>query len=170
MVNFDRKFKGSPYDTAGMPLGAETVDYDKKDDVAQSTVKDKYIEPLPLFSDSDEFQEKHIKRRKYNEALNNTAIQLPGHKVHKDHEDDLGTGIPELTDPPKRVDLGDTNEKREAIVEDSEKKDIAVPELPKVAKEEEVKDVKEKADKKEEDNSNPDDLLALLKETDNDGK
>lgn len=162
MVNWDKKFEKSPYDSAGMPLGAETVDYDKKDDVAQSMVKDKYVEPIPLFSDDDEFQEKHITRRQYNEALNNTAIQLPGHKIHEAHKEDIGKGIPELQpDAPIKLDMDDPETHEKLAEEDPKQTNVSKLESDKVEHSE---------DKKEEDNSNPDDLLKLLKDTDNDGE
>lgn len=161
MVDFEKKWKNSPYDTAGMPLGAETVDYDKKDDVAQATVKDRYVEPRPLFSDEDEFEEKKIERTKYNPVLNNTAIQTPGHAIYKKHEEDIAGGLTDITDPPAKVDLDDPEEHEKIAKEDP--KQTNKTEL-------ESKKVDHSEDKKEEDNSNPDDLLALLKETDNDGK
>ena len=110
-------YRESPYDASGMPLRAETVDYDQKKDVAEHTVKDKYVEPLPLFS-KDDYTEPKIKRTHFNPALNNTAIQFPGHRIHKAHEEDLGTGIPELSDEPKKVDLDDPKEHEKLAQED----------------------------------------------------
>lgn len=100
-------YKNSAYDASGMPLDTEYVDYDKKDDVAKASVKDKYVAPLPLFSDDDEYEEPKLKRTHFNPALNNTAIQFPGHRIHKAHEKDLGHGIPEHDDMPKEVDMDD---------------------------------------------------------------
>lgn len=143
--DLSKKFKGSPYDASGMPLGCETVDNDKKEDVAAKTVKSKVVEPVNVADidfDHSVTEADWQKRTKYNPVLNNTAIQTPGHAVYKKHADDLGVGITELKDPPKKVDLGNEDDKRKAIVEDSEEKGIAVPELPKVAKKEEVKDIK----------------------------
>lgn len=41
-------YKDSPYDASGMPLGADTVDYDVKEDVAAKTVFDKPVETISL--------------------------------------------------------------------------------------------------------------------------
>lgn len=152
-------YKDSPYDASGMPLATETVDYDKKEDVAKLTVKDKYVEPLPLFSDDDDFHEKEIERRKFNPALNNTAIEVPGHKVPKGHKDDVGTGIPELTDQPKEVDLDDPAKVEELAKEDPKQTNTTKLDGDKVEHEGQ--------------SDNPDeevDLQKLLESTDNDGK
>lgn len=127
-------YRESPYDASGMPLGAETVDYDDKKAVAEHTVKDKYIEPLPLFSDDDDFHESKIEKKKFNPALNNTAIQFPGHRIHKKHEEDLGTGIPEVTDEePDKLDLDDPKEHEKLAKEDPKETNKTKLESDKVA-------------------------------------
>jgi len=138
MVNWDKKFAASPYDSAGMPLGAVTADMDVKEDVAKTTVHDVYEAPLPLFSDDDPVFQPELKRTKYNPALNNTAIQVEGHRIHKAHADDIGTGI---VTQVHTVDLEDPAEARKAIVEDSVAKGIEVPKLPDVAKKDDVNQV-----------------------------
>jgi hypothetical protein len=113
-------YKDSPYDASGMPLGAETVDYDNQAEVAQHTVKDKYVEQPSIADvpfDESVTQAKWQKRTKFNPVLNNTAIQTPGHKVYKKHEDDLGEGLPE-SDPDQR-DLDNPEEVEKLAKEDA---------------------------------------------------
>jgi len=113
-------YKDSPYDASGMPLGAETVDYDNKDEVAKHTVKDKAPEFVSLADqDFDHSVAEHDwqKRTTFNEALNNTAIQFPGHRVHKKYADHLGTGLPE----PKLA-IAEDDAAREAAKEEPKEK------------------------------------------------
>lgn len=140
MVDLNKRWKNSPYDEHGMPLGAEYVDYDNKDDVAQATVKDK---PITNYDDTlaaatEEYEEPKIDRKEPNPADFNSAIEVKGHK-HPTREDHIGIGIPELVDMPKQVDLEDPANAKEAIVEDSLAKGFKdVPKLPETAKKEEV--------------------------------
>lgn len=170
--DLSKKFKDSPYDAAGMPLGCETVDYDKKEDVAKSTVKDKVVEPVTFNDveyDHSVSEAEWQKRTKFNPALNNTAIQFPGHRIHKKHEEDLATGITEITDPPRKVDLEDPAEGRKELVVDAlEKGHKEVSKMPDVAKKEDVDAVIN--DEHNTDTADNKDLLELLESTDNDGK
>jgi len=75
--DLSKKFKGSPYDSSGMPLAANKVDMDKKEDVAKATVHDKYVAPRPLFTDSDPDFQPEPKRTKVDPAKFNSAIELP---------------------------------------------------------------------------------------------
>lgn len=148
-------YKNSPYDASGMPLGAETVDYDDKDAVAQHMVKDKYV-PQPGIADI-EFDESVTqadwqKRTKFNPVLNNTAIQTPGHKVYKKHEEDLGEGLPEVH--PDQRDLDDPKE-----VEDLAKEDAKETNKSKVKSDKIVHE--DKKDNKDDDDT---DFLKALKD------
>lgn len=145
-------YKNSPYDASGMPLGAETVDYDNKDEVAKHMVKDKYEAPLPAFSDDDDFHEKKLDRPKYNPVLNNTAIQTPGHKVYKKHEEDLGEGLPE-TNPDQR-DLDDPKEVETLAKEDAKETNKSKVKSDKVVHE----------DKKDDKDDEDDNFLKALKD------
>lgn len=89
-------YRHSPYDAAGMPLGAETIDYDNKEDVAQHTVKDKVIEPVNLNDASASYTEPKLKNRTpVNPANFNSAIEVPGH-IRPTKAQDIGEGIAEL--------------------------------------------------------------------------
>lgn len=157
-------YKNSAYDASGMPLGAEQIDYDVKEDVAKATVKDKYQPPLPLFSDKDDFEEPEIKRTKFNPALNNTAIQFPGHRIHKAHKEDLGHGIPEHDDMPKFVDLDDPKSVEEMVKEDPKESNKAKLESDKLDHSDKSEKKDEKKDEnKDENKDDGDDFLKALK-------
>ncbi len=58
----ENPYEGSPYDASGMPLGASTVDYDRQDDVAKHTVKDKPVEHPFSINDID-YQPKQMSKK-----------------------------------------------------------------------------------------------------------
>lgn len=70
-------YKDSPYDASGMPLATETVDYDKKEDVAKATVKDKVEEFPTSINDIDytpaeidpKLVRSNIKKKNFNSAI-----------------------------------------------------------------------------------------------------
>lgn len=71
-------YKDSPYDSAGMPLSVDQVDYDKKEDVAKGSVKDKYVAPENIaaleFEDPNPL---HRKNLLVDRANFNSAVDLP---------------------------------------------------------------------------------------------
>lgn len=152
-------YHNSPYDASGMPLGCETVDYDKVEDVAKATVKDKPVKHPQSINDID-YQprqlpkkftgqdERYITKKGFNSALVD----------------------PEVENMPvaDTADFDDPDEKRKLAVKDAFSRDMGVMELPKTEKPEVVKQVAEEVkrdeiDKKEQPGKEPDtDFLDTL--------
>lgn len=156
-------YHNSPYDASGMPLGAETVDYDNLEDVAQATVKDKPVKHPVSINDID-YQPKQLTKKE--------TGQDPRYLAKKN----FNSAIPDDVNPPydnnvDRVDFDDPDEKRKLIVKDAFVKDQAVPELPKTEKPEVTKEVAEEVkrdeiDKKEQPGKEPDtDFLEALEDS-----
>ena len=119
MVDLTKRWNNSPYDEHGMPLAAETVDYDNKGDVAKASVKDK---PITDYSDTlaaatEKYEEPKIDRKEPNPADFNSAVEVTGHK-HPSRKDHLGIGIPELSDFPDRLDMDDPKTQEKLAQED----------------------------------------------------
>ena len=147
MVDLNKRWKNSPYDEHGMPLGAEYVDYDNKDDVAQATVKDK---PITNYDDTlaaatEEYKEPKIDRKEPNPADFNSAIEVKGHK-HPSREDHLKVGIPELYDMPDREDLDDPEVHEKLAKEDPKETNKTKLESDKVEHSEDKKEESKKDD------------------------
>lgn len=155
----------SPYDEHGMPLGVETVDYDNAEEVKKHMVQDKYVPEIPL--NDPEYQPKQMSKT--------FTGQRPLAKKN------FNTAVTEQPEIPNVVDIEDPAERRELIVSEAEDKGFReVPELPKVASDDDIKAVKEDreevrdAEEKPEDEKPEPDFLAILnatdkKDEDNDG-
>lgn len=146
----------SPYDEHGMPLGVETVDYDNAEEVKKHMVQDKYVPEIPL--NDPEYQPKQMSKT--------FTGQRPLAKKN------FNTAVTEQPEVPNVVDIEDPAERRELIVSEAEDKGFSeVPELPKVASDEDIQDVKDEREKDED--SDPDFLKILnatdKKDEDNDG-
>lgn len=134
-------YHNSPYDASGMPLGCETVDYDKVEDVAKATVKDKPVKHPKSINDID-YQPKQLSKK--------FTGQDERYITKKGFNSALAD--PEVENMPvaDTADFDDPEEKRKLIVKDAFVKDQAVPELPKVEKDETVNKVAEEVKKDEE--------------------
>ena len=146
----------SPYDEHGMPLGVETVDYDNAEEVKKHMVQDKYVPEIPL--NDPEYQPKQMSKT--------FTGQRPLAKKN------FNTAVTEQPEIPNVVDIEDPAERRELIVSEAEDKGFSeVPELPKVASDEDIQNVKDEREKDEDDDP---DFLKILnatdkKDEDNDG-
>lgn len=146
----------SPYDEHGMPLGVETVDYDNAEEVKKHMVQDKYVPEIPL--NDPEYQPKQMSKT--------FTGQRPLAKKN------FNTAVTEQPEVPNVVDIEDPAERRELIVSEAEDKGFSeVPELPKVASDEDIQNVKDEREKDEDDDP---DFLKILnatdkKDEDNDG-
>lgn len=155
-------YHNSPYDASGMPLGAETVDYDKVEDVAKATVKDKPVKHPKSINDID-YQPKQMSKKFTGED----ARYLPKKNFNSAVPDNVN---PQYDANVDVVDFDDPEEKQKLIVKDAFVKDQAVPELPKTEKPETVDKVAEEVKndeeaKKEDPAKEPnDDFLKALEE------
>lgn len=134
-------YHNSPYDASGMPLGTNYVDYDKVEDVAKATVKDKPVKHPQSINDID-YQPKQLSKK--------FTGQDERYITKKGFNSALAD--PEVENMPvaDTADFDDPEEKRKLIVKDAFVKDQAVPELPKVEKDETVNKVAEEVKKDEE--------------------
>lgn len=134
-------YHNSPYDASGMPLGCETVDYDKVEDVAKATVKDKPVKHPQSINDID-YQPKQLPKK------------FTGQDERYITKKGFNSAIvdPDVENMPvaDTADFDDPDEKRKLIVKDAFVKDQAVPELPKVEKDKTVNKVAEEVKKDEE--------------------
>lgn len=135
-------YHNSPYDASGMPLATETVDYDKVEDVAKATVKDKPVKHPFSINDID-YQPKQLSKKFTGED----ARYLPKKNFNSAIPDEENVAYTNNVDA---VDFDDPEEKQKLIVKDAFVKDQAVPELPKTEKPETVDKVAEKVKKDEE--------------------
>lgn len=142
-------FKNSPYDASGMPLGAETADYDNFADVAQKMVRDRVPTHPKSINDID-YEEEKLELPVITEKGFNSAIA-----------DDVNSAYPIF----EAVDMQDTGEKRKLYVKEAEAEGYtSVAELPKMESQEKVEEIKKEIRDEGEDTSFLDD------ETEGDGK
>lgn len=123
----------SPYDEHGMPLACEYADYDNAEEVKQKMVQDKYVPEIPL--NDPEYQPRQMSKT--------FTGQRPLTKKN------FNTAITEQPEVPDVVDIEDPAERRDLLVSEAEDKGFReVPELPKVASDEDIQAVKDDREEK----------------------
>jgi len=120
----------SPYDASGMPLGAETADYDNEEERRKHMVKEKYVPEVPL-NDPD-YQPRQMPKT--------FTGQRPLTKKNFNSSIVEGEGFP---DPNVEVvDVEDPGVRKELLVREADDKGFSeVPELPKSEKQETVDEI-----------------------------
>lgn len=135
-------YKDSPYDASGMPLAAETADYDNFADVAQKMVRDR-VPTHPENINQIDYQEEKLELPVISERDFNSAIA-----------EDVNSGHPQF----EAIDMQDTGEKRKLYVKEAEAEGYtSVAELPKLESESAVEEIKKELRESDEDVSFLDD-------------
>lgn len=135
-------YHNSPYDASGMPLGTDTVDYDKAEDVAKATVKDKPVKHPKSINDID-YQPRQLTKKETGED----PRYLPKKNFNSAISDQENVAY---TNDVDAVDFDDPDEKQKLIVKDAFVKDQGVPKLPETEKPEKVDEVAKEVKKDEE--------------------